>query len=91
MEEKTGAVIAEFYPSWNEMDSTEHKIGKLHIKEQAKALMDHIVVTALIVQERSEEGREAVTPSSTFTANRIEKKTKGTFNRKESVERVTSL
>jgi hypothetical protein len=60
VEEKTGDVIAQFYPSWNVMDSDEHKIGKMIVKEKGQALLDAVVTTALIVQERSEEGRQAV-------------------------------
>jgi hypothetical protein len=57
---KTGDLAAQFYPSWHVIDVQEHKLGKLVIKEDAKDMMDIIVTTALVVQERSDEARQAV-------------------------------
>ena len=42
------------------MEATEHKLGRLIIKEEGMHMIDLIVITALIVQEHSEEGRLAV-------------------------------
>ena len=57
---ETGDIIARFYPSWLVIDVEEHKLGKLVIGEENKDLMDVAVTTALIVQERSDESRQAV-------------------------------
>lgn len=63
---ETGELLAQFYPSWRVIDVHEHKLGRLVIKEEAKNLTDIVVFTALVVLERSDEGREAVT-STTLT------------------------
>ena len=70
---ETGDVIALFYPSWLVIDVQEHKLGKLVIKEESKDLMDVAVITALVVQERSDEGRQAVESlcSSVFNYHRL--------------------
>ena len=61
---ETGEVLAQFYPSWLVMDVAEHKLGKLVVRgEEAKENLDIVVATALIVQERSDEGRQAVFPN----------------------------
>jgi len=60
VEEQTGDVLAQFHTSWHLMEGIEHKLGKLIIKHEGLAMTDLIVITALIVQERSEEGRLAV-------------------------------
>jgi hypothetical protein len=57
---ETGDIIARFYPSWLVIDVQEHKLGKLVINEERKDLMDLAVITALVVQERSDESRQAV-------------------------------
>ena len=41
------------------MDESEHQIGKLVITKNGKTMEDVIVITALIVQERSEEAQQA--------------------------------
>ena len=58
-EREDGTGIARFYPSSHVMDESEHQIGKLVITENGKSMEDIVVMTALIVQERSEEAREA--------------------------------
>jgi hypothetical protein len=63
VEVETGKVIAQFRTSWHIMESIEHKLGTLTISDEGMSMTDVIVITALIVQERSEEGRLAVTPS----------------------------
>jgi hypothetical protein len=55
-----GTVIAHFYPTWHIVDQEEHKLGRLVIQEQGKDIVDFIVVTALIMIDRNEEGRQAV-------------------------------
>ena len=57
---ETGDIIAQFFPSWLVIDVQEHKLGKLVVKEGYKDLMDVAMITALVVQERSDEAREAV-------------------------------
>jgi len=60
---ETGDLLAQFFPSWLVIDVNEHKLGKLVIKGKGKENMDVVVATALIVQERSDEGRQAVFPN----------------------------
>lgn len=42
------------------MDATEHRLGKLVIKPRGMSMIDLIMITALVVQERSDEGKLAV-------------------------------
>jgi hypothetical protein len=58
LEDETQLKIAHFYPSWLVSDVKEHKLGKLIIYKED--LVDLVVLTALVVQERSDEGRQAV-------------------------------
>lgn len=53
-------MLARFYRTSHEVDVNEHKLGKLVINDCGKELMDLAVITALVVQENSEEGRLAV-------------------------------
>jgi len=57
------AEIATFYPSWLVNDFNEHKIGKLVIYSSDKDVIELAVVTSLVVQERSDEGRQPVCPN----------------------------
>ena len=59
-EEYPDAEIAKFYPSWSVIDVNEHKLGKLVIQASEENLIDLAVITALVVQERADEGRQAV-------------------------------
>lgn len=60
-EEYPDAGVAKFYPSWSVIDANEHKLGKLVIQTSDDSdLIDLAVITALVVQERSDEGRQAV-------------------------------
>jgi hypothetical protein len=54
---ETGELLAQLYPSWRVVDVHEHKIGRLVIQYEGKNMMDTIVTTALVVQERSDEER----------------------------------
>ena len=56
------AEIATFYPSWLVDDFNHHKIGKLVVHSSDKDVIDLAVITSLVVQERSDEARQAVTP-----------------------------
>lgn len=56
-----GDLLAEFFPSWTIVDVQEHKLGKLTVRDEGKRLLDIVVVTALVVMERSDEARQAVT------------------------------
>jgi hypothetical protein len=60
VEEESGSVLAQYYPSWNVPDAHEHVLGKLVIKEYGVHLIDLVVITALILQSWSQEGKEAV-------------------------------
>ena len=62
VEVETGKVIAQFRTSWHIMESIEHKLGTLTVKGDGMSMTDIVVITALFVQERSEEGRLAVPP-----------------------------
>jgi hypothetical protein len=55
-----GLVLAQFYRTSHTVDADEHKVGKLIIKDPGKELVDLVVITSLIVQENSEEGKQAV-------------------------------
>lgn len=70
LEDETQLKVAHFYPSWLIIDVKEHKLGKLIIYE--KDLMDLVIATALVVQERSDEGRQAVHSNSTFPSNLVD-------------------
>jgi len=56
--DQSGLVLAKFHPTT--LEGPKHKIGSLVIEWDGKALMDMIVITALVVQERSDEGKIAV-------------------------------
>jgi len=60
VEEDTGERIAQFYESWLVVDVKEHKLGKLVMNDDAKELMDLVVITAFAIQERSDEAKKAV-------------------------------
>lgn len=62
-----GDLLAEFFPSWTIVDVQEHKLGKLTVRDEGKRLLDIVVVTALVVMERSDEARQAVTRLSDFS------------------------
>ena len=55
-----GELLAEFIPSWLIVDVNEHRLGRLEVQDIKVPSLDIIVATALVVQERSEEGRKAV-------------------------------
>ena len=63
MEEEHDVLCAIFTPSW--LEDKGHRIGQLVIKGDGKDLMDIIVFTALIVQERMDEYKASVNPHST--------------------------
>jgi hypothetical protein len=52
-------IIAFFYPSW--LDGLGHKIGRLEILQTVKglAMEDVIVVSGMVVQERTDEHKQA--------------------------------
>lgn len=54
--DETKEVVASFNATW--LEGTGHKIGVLNIK--AGSLKDIIVITALVVQERSDEHKRSV-------------------------------
>ena len=55
-----GRVIARFFPTWHLVDLDEHKLGRLVIAWEGKGRLDLVVITALIMIDMCEEGREAV-------------------------------
>jgi hypothetical protein len=58
IEDDTRILLAAFNSKL--FDFASHKIGSLIITEEGKKLIDLVVVTALVVQERSDEARQAV-------------------------------
>ena len=61
IEDESGHVLAQYYPTWNVPDSNEHLLGKLVVKENGVYLKDLIVITGIILESWSSEGKEAVT------------------------------
>jgi len=61
VDDETDTLLALFHSSW--FDLNWNKIGRLEITSEGKKLLDIAVITALIVQERSDEGKQAVRPS----------------------------
>ena len=59
IDEQSNSVVATFKPTW--LEGEGHKIGDLNVLKDK--LMDIAVITALIVQERSDEHSLAVKPS----------------------------
>ena len=56
-------MCATFTPSW--LEDNGHRIGQLVIKGDGKDIMDIIVFTALVVQERTDEYKASVIPHAT--------------------------
>jgi hypothetical protein len=50
-------ILAMFFPSW--FDGLGQKIGRLEILERGKGMLDVIVVSAMVVQERTDEHKQA--------------------------------
>ena len=61
VEEEHDVLCATFTPSW--IEDKGHRIGQLVIKSDGKEIMDVIVFTQLIVQERTDEYKASVTSS----------------------------
>ena len=59
---ETGELLARFYPSWLAIDVREHKLGKLVITGEGKSMIDEVVATALVVQERSDRRKTSCIP-----------------------------
>jgi hypothetical protein len=58
VEDDSGVVLALFHPGWFELSGS--RLGKLEITYDGLKMLDLVVITALIVQERSDEGKQAV-------------------------------
>lgn len=54
-------LLATFKPTW--LEGSGHKVGQLVITPEGKDIMDVIVVTSFIVQERADEHKLAVSIS----------------------------
>jgi hypothetical protein len=61
VEEEHDVLCATFTPSW--LEDKGHRIGQLVVTGDGKDIMDIIVFTALIVQERTDEYKASVNPS----------------------------
>ena len=58
VDDDTDTLMALFHSSW--FDLNWNKVGRLEITSEGKKILDMAVITALIVQERSDEGKQAV-------------------------------
>lgn len=58
IDDETGVLIAALNTRF--LESNPHKIGTLVVTLDGKSMMDIAVITCLVMQERSEEGRLAV-------------------------------
>jgi hypothetical protein len=61
VEDDYNVAVAVFHSTW--FDPSLDKIGSLEITSAARNMTDVIIITALIMHERSDEGRQAVQPS----------------------------
>ena len=55
VEEPSGAFLAGFHARYFETE--EHKLGSLVVTKEGQELLDLVVVTCLVMQERSDEGK----------------------------------
>jgi hypothetical protein len=58
IEDETRILLGAFHSRFFEGKS--HQLGRLVITEDGKQMMDMVVITCLLVQERSDEGKFAV-------------------------------
>ena len=58
VDDETDTLLAIFHSSW--FDLNWNKVGRLEITSEGKKTLDLVVITALIVQERSDEQKQAV-------------------------------
>ena len=58
MDDDTGEVLANFHSS--RIDTASNKIGRLEVTNAGEKLLSLVVITALIVQEKSDENKRAV-------------------------------
>jgi len=57
VEDETLTLLAIFHSSWFHFDL--NKVGRLEITSEGKKMLNVVVITALVVQERSDEDRQA--------------------------------
>ena len=58
VDDDTGEVLANFHSS--RIDTASNKIGRLEVTNAGEKLLSLVVITALIVQEKSDENKRAV-------------------------------
>lgn len=58
IEESKGEVLARFEPTW--FEGKGHKIGRLEVMEIGMPILGLVVVSALVVQERTDDHKKAV-------------------------------
>jgi hypothetical protein len=58
VDDKTDMLLAVFHSEW--FNANWNKIGRLEITVEGQRMLDLAVITALMVQERSDEGKRAV-------------------------------
>jgi hypothetical protein len=61
VEEETGKLLAAFHPKF--LNLHFQKLGNLIITAEGEKLLDIVVTTCLVVQERSDEHKQAVSPN----------------------------
>jgi hypothetical protein len=57
LDDQSGQLLAGFHATYLETDY--HKLGSLVVTEEGKKMLDAVVISALVVQERSDEGKLA--------------------------------
>lgn len=60
VDDETDTLLALFHSSWFTFEW--NKVGRLEITSEGKKMLDLVAITALIVQERSDEAKQAVLP-----------------------------
>jgi len=81
MDDTTDALIAVFHSSW--FDNSWHKVGRLEVMSEGRKLLDLVVITALIMQEKSDEGKQAY-------GNQVSATNRAIFVRKQTIEKDVS-
>jgi len=58
VEDESNVIVATFVPAW--IEDYGHRLGKLVIKSDARNMMDMVVITLLVLQERADEDTVSV-------------------------------
>jgi hypothetical protein len=60
VEEPDNVILASFHPTWFEGTGLGHKIGRLEITKLGLEVLDVVVLTGVVVQERTDDHKYAV-------------------------------